>query len=103
MEHRVPHDLGREKAKEVAEAAFKSYQQKFAEYKPTANWVSDSRCEIAFSVKGKKLTGVMTVNPKDIGLDLDVPFIFRPFKGKAIGVIEREIEMWIGKARAGEI
>ncbi len=103
MEHKVPHDLGREKAKEVAEKAFGSYQEKFAKYGPKANWVNDHRCEISFSVKGTTLKGTMQVNERDIALDLDVPFLFRPFKGTAIGVIEKEIQAWISKAKTGAV
>lgn len=101
--HKVRHDLGVEKAKQVAEAAFDAYKAKYAEYEPAANWVSDTRANISFTIKGKSLNGTMQVNPNDIEMDLDVPFIFRPFKGKALSVIEAEIGKWVAKARAGEI
>ncbi len=101
--HKVPHDLGADKAKEVAVAAFAAYKEKYAEYKPSASWTSDTRADISFNIKGKTLNGTMQVNSKDIEMDLDVPFLFRPFKGKALSVIETEIQKWIEKARAGEI
>jgi len=40
---------------------------------------------------------------RSIDLDLDVPFLLRPFKNQALGVIEGEIREWIDKARAGKI
>ena len=44
------------------------------------------------------------VNQYDgIVMDLDVPFLFRPFQKRAMEVIEREVQVWIGKARSGEI
>jgi hypothetical protein len=95
--------LGQEKATEVTKKALDSYQARFADYKPTANWINDKRCEIGFSVKGMSLKGVLEVNPSSIEMDLDVPFILKPFKGKALGVIEDEIRGWIGKAKAGQI
>jgi hypothetical protein len=103
MKHSISHDLGQEKAKQVAVAAFDAYKQKYAEYKPEVSWKSDSRAEIAFSVKGVSLNGSLEVGQSTIDMDLDVPFMLRPFKGKALGVIEKEIQKWIGKAKAGEL
>ena len=103
MKHAVPHDLGQDKATQVARAAFASYERKFAEYKPRSNWVNDRRAAISFTVKGMTLTGSMEVNERSIDMDLEVPFIFRIFKGKAMSLIESEIREWIAKAKAGEI
>jgi hypothetical protein len=33
-------------------------------------------------------------------MDLDVPFLLRPFQGKAISVIEGEIKEWLAKEKA---
>ena len=41
--------------------------------------------------------------PNAIELDLDVPFLLRPFKSQALGVIETEIKAWIAKAKKGEV
>ena len=103
MKHSVPHDLGQERAKQVAQAAFQSYRERFAQYDPRATWINDRRADISFQVKGMKLSGSLEVNPDDIEMDLDVPFILRPFKGKALGVIEDEIKKWIGKAKSGQL
>lgn len=102
MKHVVPHDLGQEKAKEVAQAAFQSYRERFAKYNPQANW-NDQHADISFSVKGFSLKGSLDVNPKNIEMELDVPFVLKPFKGKALGVIEEEINKWAAKAKAGEL
>ncbi len=103
MKHIVKHDLDLATAKKVAQKAFDSYAQRFAEYSPTANWTSDTRCEVGFTVKGVSLSGTLELAEGEIQMDLDVPFIFRPFKKKALGVIEREVRGWIEKAEAGEI
>ena len=103
MKHAVPHDLGQDLAKKVAESAFASYAQKFAKYSPRADWVSPNRANISFSVKGMTLRGSLEVSAKSIDMDLDVPFLLTPFKGTAISVIEGEIREWIAKAKAGEI
>ena len=103
MKHAVPHDLGQDMAKKVADAAFASYAKKFAKYNPTANWVSPKRANISFGVKGMTLSGTLEVSATTIEMDLDVPFLLKPFKGTAISVIEGEINEWIKKAKAGEI
>ena len=103
MKHSVPHDLGQEKAKLAAEAALKSYAQKFAKYQPQTRWTGDNKAEISFSVKGMSLSGSIDVQPRTIDLDMDVPFLLRPFKNQAISVIEGEIREWIDKARNGTI
>jgi len=54
-------------------------------------------------VKGMALRGALEVLPTAIELDLEVPFLLRPFKGQAISVIEGEIKDWIAKARTGAI
>ena len=38
-----------------------------------------------------------------IDMDLDVPFLLRPFKDKALGAVDQEITAWIDKAKRGEI
>jgi len=103
MKHSVPHDLGQARAREVAEAAFSSYKDRFAKYSPTARWVNDKRAEISFSVKGVSLKGNLEVGPSSIDMDLDVPLLLRPFKSTALGVIEEEIRKWIDKAKNGQI
>jgi len=103
MKHSVVHDLGRAQAKRVAESAWKSYSDRFANYSPSCTWAGDYKANIGFNVKGVKLAGSIDVNEKDIELDLDVPFLLRPFKGQALKVIEEEIRKWIGKAKTGEL
>ena len=103
MKHAVEHDLGQDLAKKVADSAFASYAKKFAKYNPTATWVSPKRANISFSVKGMTLSGALEVTATTIEMDLDVPFLLRPFKGTAISVIETEIRQWIKKAKAGDL
>jgi hypothetical protein len=103
MKHSVPHDIGKEKAKKAAEAALAQYSQKFAQYSPKTSWLNDSKANISFNIKGVTLSGTMEVLESAIEMDLDVPFLFRPFKGKALGIIEGEIKEWIAKAKKGDV
>lgn len=103
MKHAVPHDLGQERAKVVAEQAISSYEKRFEKYNAKARWVTDNRADISFHVKGMTLSGTLEVLPKAIEMDLDVPFFLKPFKSTAIGVIEEEIKNWLAQAKAGKI
>ena len=103
MKHQIVHDLDANVAKEVAVRAFDAYQRKFADYHPKIQWVGDREARIEFSVKGLKLQGSIGILPRVIELGLDVPFVFRLFKNKAIAVIEREVRTWIDKAKRGEL
>jgi len=103
MKHQIAHDLDEKLAKEAAVRAFESYQKRFAEYDPKVDWVNERDARIQFSVKGMKLQGTMGILPRAIELDLDVPFLLRPFKSTALGVIEREVQIWLDKAKRGEL
>src|SRR5262245_31075473 len=103
MKHDIPHDLDLATAKKVTDRAFAAYAAEFADYKPTLNWANERKADISFNAKGIKLAGAMHISEKTITMELDVPFLLRPFQGKAISVIEREVKVWIGKAKRGEL
>lgn len=103
MKHAIPHDLDTATAKKVADRAFTEYSNRYPEYRPQMAWVSDRRADVSFNAKGVKLSGAFEIDPSAISLELDVPFLFRPFQKMALEVIEREVRVWIGKAKAGEL
>ncbi len=103
MKHVMEHDLPPETAKKVAERAFDAYRDKYANYNPTLTWVSDSRAEASFSAKGVSLNGVIELLPTAISFDLKVPFVFKVFKKKAVEIMDRELRVWVAKAKAGEL
>jgi hypothetical protein len=103
MKHSVKHDLDPALARRATEKAFESYAERFANYSPTATWSSDRRCEVGFKVKGFSLKGAIEIEPREILMDLEVPFVLRVFKGQALDIIEREVRNWIEKARLGEL
>jgi hypothetical protein len=100
MKHTVNHDLGQERAKKVTESALSTYAEKFAKYSPKTSWVGPNKANISFSVKGMSLNGSVEVKDKSIDLELDVPFLLKPFQGQAISVIEGEIKSWLEKEKA---
>jgi hypothetical protein len=103
MKHAIKHDLERETARKALRKAFESYKERFAKYDPTADWVNDDKANIGFSAKGMKLDGTVELTDDAVLMELDVPFILKPFKGKALGIIEEEIQKWVQKAKEGEL
>lgn len=103
MKHSISHDLTHDLAKLAAQKALESYQQRFAEYDPKLSWADDSNAEVSFAVKGMNLKGSFEVLADRIDIDMEVPLLLRPFKSKAMDVVESEIGKWIDKARKGEI
>jgi hypothetical protein len=64
------------------------------------DWLSANTAHISFNVKGLNLSGSLEVLERSIEMDLDVPFMLRPFKGQALSVIEGEINEWISRAKS---
>lgn len=103
MKHSIPHSLGLEMARKAVRSAFSNYTDRFADFSPTANWKSENEAQVTFAAKGMSIQGNVLVRPEAIDIDLDVPFLLKPFQGKAIEVIEREFGKWIKKAKEGEL
>jgi len=101
--HDIPHDLDISLARLAAKKAAEAYGKRFAEYDYEAKWVSENRVELGFTVVGKRLEGAMTIKPDRLELELDVPLMLRPFRGKAIEIIEKEARSWLDKAKRGEL
>lgn len=103
MKHIIHHGLEPALARTATQKALETYQERFAQYNPTVNWRGDDQADVAFSAKGMTLNGSIEIQPKDIAIELEVPFLLRPFKNKAIGIIETEIREWVERARNGEL
>ncbi len=103
MQHEVHHGLGIELAQKAVRAAWQSYAERFAKYSPKATWESPTRARVSFSAPGATVDGTLEVRASDVLIDLDVPFLMRPFRKQAIAVIGREMQIWITRARAGEL
>lgn len=103
MKHTVPHDLSMDLARKAADHALASYQQRFPQYEPKVTWTTDNTARVEFHVTGMSFNGLFEILPKDISMDMEVPFLLRPFKNKALDIIENEIRTWVQKAKNGEI
>ncbi len=103
MKHEIHHGLSPELAKKAVDKAMEAYSARFAEFNPTFSWTSDTKGRLGFRAKGVKVDGDIEIVGSKIQVDLEVPFLLRVFKGKAIEVIDREVLAWVEKARAGEL
>lgn len=101
MKHEISHDLGQVKAREVTDKALEAYRARFSEYDPKLQWKNEKLAEIGCAIKGMKIGGTVEISERKIVLDIDVPFLLRPFKGMAIEVIEGEIRKWIEREKSG--
>jgi hypothetical protein len=103
MKHTVPHDLPFDLAKKAADAALQSYRAKFPDYDPQVKWTDDKTAHVELRAKGMSLRGIFEIMPDAVAMDMEVPLLLRPFKQKALEVIEGEIKKWIAKAKTGEL
>ena len=102
MKHSISHPLTTDMARKVCDFAFEKYSEKFADYNPTAQWATDTQCNLSFNAKGVTLDAKILLVPSAIEVEMKLPFLFKPFQKKAIGLIEGEITKWIERAENGE-
>lgn len=92
MKHVIHHHLDVAHARRVADRALDHYVARYAKYDPKVRWIDERRAEVAFTAKGISLRGTVELQHNAIAVDLDVPFLFRAFRGTAIRIIETEIK-----------
>lgn len=103
MRQTIAHDLGEKKARQAIAAAHRYYARRYAKYKPRMHWQSRNRAELTFVATGMTVNATAEVKPSSIDVDVEVPFLLRPFRKKALQVIEREIRSWVAKAKSGKL
>lgn len=103
MEHRIEHDLSPELARKAVKGAVASYSEKLSQYSPTVAWQGEDQVDVGFKAKGISLSGTLKLVPNAVLVDMDVPFLLRPFKKTALDVIETQVKEWVRKAHAGEV
>jgi hypothetical protein len=103
MKHSVRHDLDSQTARKVARHALEGYAEQFAKYNPAVDWLGEDAATVSFAAKGMTIKGKVDLRPGEILIDLSVPFALKLFQKRAISVVEREINQWVGKAQRGEM
>jgi hypothetical protein len=104
MQHIIKHDLSPELAKKAAENASEHYTAKWQKYDAKTTWLSDTKAEISFHVKGVSVAATIDMQPGQVVIDMQkVPLLLRPFRNMALDVVQKTMEQWIAKAKAGEL
>jgi hypothetical protein len=103
MKHSVPHDLPFDLAKKAADKALQEYRARFPDYDPQIEWTDDKTAEVTLKAMGSTLKGNFVLTEHAIDMDMEVPLLMRPFKAKAMEVVEQKIREWIDKAKRGEL
>jgi hypothetical protein len=103
MEHRIEHDLSPELARKAVKGAVTSYSEKLAKYSPSVEWRGEDQVDVGFKAKGVSLSGTLKLVPNAVVVDMDVPFLLRPFKKTALDVIETQVREWVAKAKTGQV
>lgn len=103
MKHCIKHDLSPELARKAVAKAAERYTEKWEKYDAKVNWVNEDKADITFHVKGMNVAAHLELIPGQATIEMDVPFVLRPFRKKALSVVEEVIQKWIGKAQRGEL
>lgn len=104
MEHIIKHDLSPELAKKAADKAAEYYTKKWEKYDAKSTWVTDTKAEIDFRVKGVHVAATVDMLPGQVVIDMQrVPLLLRPFKNMALDVVQNTMQKWIDRAKNGEL
>jgi hypothetical protein len=55
---------------------------------------------VSFQAKGLPIHGTIELRPGAVEIDLDVPFLFRAFKGPVIRILDEELKRLIAEHEA---
>jgi hypothetical protein len=103
MKHTIRHGLDLPTARRVLEKAAQAYAEKLRDYSPNFKWRNENEGEVSFQALGMKASGLFKLAGDAMDIEMDVPFMLKPFRSKAIDVIEREVNKWVTKAKEGAI
>jgi hypothetical protein len=103
MQKTITSNLDKARSKIAIEKAMEDYKARFAEYSPRYDWTTADSGEFSFNAKGVKLAGTITVRDNFVDVTMDVPFLFRIFQGKALEVIQEQVELWVERVRSGKV
>lgn len=103
MNHSIQHGLDLPTARRVLEKAAESYTARFSEYSPAFHWENETKGIVSFKAMGMTAKGVFTLTDGAMDVSMDVPFVLKPFRTKALDAVEKEVKKWVAKSKAGEL
>ena len=103
LKQTISHDLAPDLARQAASAALAHFQARFPSSHITPQWLGADEAIVALSIKGFHLKPRIRLRAGAIDVEIDIPFLARPFEARARARIERELAVWIDKARRGDL
>lgn len=105
MDHVIKTGLDIETQKSTLDKAFDEQLRKYPQYKPEFHWAKDVEgTEGRFSFRPTPsllVAGKLHVTEGQIGIEFTaLPFLAKMFKGKAIEMVEKEVQIWVEKAKS---
>lgn len=100
MKHSIQHELPPAQLRQAARAFAETYSERFQHYQASVVWNDEDQLEVRFKVKGVSLRAKLTLAPREIIVDMDVPLAFRLFRSRAIKAIEEEVRPWLDGTRS---
>jgi hypothetical protein len=102
VKHTIRHDLPLDLALRTARAAVEHYRTRYARFEPKVRWIDEHKATIAFVAKRVPVEVCVDIRPGAIDIDIEVPFLLRIFRQRAIDRVEADFAGWLTRARAGE-
>lgn len=95
MRHSVRHTLGPARARDLLDRALGTYRDHYAEYEVRTDWADAETAEVDFTITGRKIGGQIRVCEDCYDIEVDVPWIFRPFRRRIVATVDREFRRWL--------
>ena len=99
--HGFTHPLDDAGARALIEQAFAHYADRYPSAQLQLVWASATHGELHGLARGLKMKARIELQTSRCVLDVDVPFLLRPFQDVAQRAIEREVKRWLERAAAG--
>jgi hypothetical protein len=103
MKHTIETGLELADSKRAIDKAMQAYSERFAEYSPRFSWKTANAADFGFTAKGVDIAGTMLVHDHKVDVEMNVPFLFRIFQGRAMAVVTEQVELWVGRVKRGEV
>lgn len=102
MDHVIKTGLDVETQKTTLDQAFAEQTKKYPQYSPTFKWTGETEGLFSFKpTPSMEIEGKVLVSENEIGIKFTkLPFLAKMFKGKAIELVEKEVQVWVEKAKA---
>lgn len=94
MEHVICTGLSEGDSKKALNMAFETYANDYPQYKPHFKWKKEDLAEFGFAISSVRIAGFVLVIEDKLIVNMNVPFIARPFQGRAIAIIEEQVLAW---------